>query len=90
MVRFRNYIYVSDIDEKRDYNFVDGRRKKERQNRRLNKIEIYMKKNHLLFKNEFLQFSDFSKVKHIRLPYIEEICRKNNWINNDEFLEIVY
>lgn len=87
MVRFKNYIYVSDITEKRDYNFVDGRREKEIENRCLSKIETYMKKNNLLFKDEFLDFSK-TKTQHIRLPYIEFICRCKGWIYEDEFLKI--
>lgn len=88
MVRFRNYIYVTDITEKRDYNFVDRRREKERKNRRLSEIETYMKKHNLLFKDEFLEFSK-TKTQHIRLPYIECICRSSKMIGEDEFLKIV-
>jgi len=88
MVRFRKYIYVSDITEKRDYNFVDRRREKEMKNRRLSEIETYMKKNNLLFGEEFLEFSKI-KTQHIRLPYIECICRGKKWIYDDEYLKIV-
>lgn len=88
MVRFRNYIYVSDIEEKKDYNFTDGRRRKERENRVLSNIEFYMKKNNLLLKNEFLEFTT-EKVPHIRMPYIEFICRKKEWIYEYENLKIV-
>jgi hypothetical protein len=89
MVRFKNYIYVSEFTEKKYYNYIDGRSSKERKNRLLSKIEEYMKKHNLLFKNEYLEFSKI-ETKHIRISYIQCICIDKEWIYPDEFLKIVF
>ena len=88
MVKFKNYIDVYDI-EKGKYNYVCGRSRKEKRNRRLQRIEEYMRFHHLLFKNEHLAFYK-TKKKHIRLPYIEYISRKRGWIENNDYLKICY
>lgn len=88
MVKFKKYIDVYDI-EKGKYNFVCGRSRKEKRNRRLQRIEEYMRFHHLLFKNEHLAFSrSHRKKKHIRLPYIENISKKRGWIENNDYLII--
>lgn len=87
MVKFKHYIDQYEI-EKAD-NYVVGRHYKESTNRRLRKIERYMKVNNLLFKDEFLEFSNQPK-KHLRIPFIEAIAREKEWIYPDENLKIVY
>ena len=78
MIRFRNYIDVYSV-EKND-NYVVGRRDVERQNRTLDKIESYMRSVDLLMKDEYLEFSSISH-NHIRLPYIEHICYRKEWLH---------
>lgn len=74
--------------EKDNYNRVEGRRLMEKCNRQLRSIEKYMKANHLLFKNEFLEFT-FIPYSHLRIQYIEFICKQLEWISDTTHLKIV-
>ena len=67
----------------------EKRKTKEKHNRKLSHIEHYMKKNSLLFKNEFLEISH-SKHPHIRVGYIECICLKNGWLHPRQYLKIIH
>ena len=87
-VTFSEYDILYDI-KKDDYNKVKRRKRKEYTNRQLARIERYMKKHHLLLKNEFLEFS-YLPTKHIRIPYIENICRNRNWISKECNLKIIH
>ena len=67
----------------------EKRRNREKHNRKLQYIENYMKKNHLLFKNEFLEIHD-RRHSHIRVGYIECICLKNGWLHPRQYLKIIH
>ena len=86
-VRFQKYEMHYEI-EKGDYNKVLGRKHREREQRKLIKIENYMRENNLLFSNEFLEFTSCQK-SHIRIPFIEYICLNRSWIYDDEYLKII-
>ena len=87
-VTFSEYDILYDI-KKDDYNKVRKRKRNEYINRQLSRIERYMKKHHLLLKNEFLEFSCLP-TKHIRIGYIENICRNKNWIFKKCHLKIIH
>lgn len=90
MVKFNYYFDQYDISKSnKNENYNPERRENENVNRRLRKIEEYMKKHNLLLQHEFLEFSDVEQ-KHLRTPYIECICRKKHWLSKGEFLKIIY
>jgi len=65
------------------------RRYNQLKNRKLRGIERYMRKNHLLTKNEYLCLQNES-CKHIRGDFINHISNKQKWIQCDEYLKIIY
>jgi hypothetical protein len=79
------------IESKNGRNKRRKRKNAEKHNRNLSYIERYMRKNHLLLKNEFLELTHVP-FYHIRIPYIEFICFRNDWIHLDKYhyLKIVH
>jgi len=57
-------------------------------NRRVRNIERYMRKNHLLFKCEYLHLQN-KLCKHIRGEHINFIAHTRRWIYKNEYLKIV-
>ena len=86
-VTFSEYDILYEIKKYRNHNKL--RKRDEYTNRQLSRIERYMKKHHLLLKNEFLEFS-YLPTKHIRIGYIENICRNKNWISREWHLKIIH
>lgn len=62
--------------------------KSKRYNRKLRRIERYMRKIYLLEEKEFLELNNYES-KHIRNPFINLISHENRWINYDEYLNVV-
>jgi len=59
-----------------------------RLNRKIRRIERYMRKVNLLLKTEYLELTK-SKTKHIRGPYINFIAHKKKWISKRDNLEVI-
>ncbi len=87
MVNFKDAVFIHKISKEKEYNYVEGRRRREKLNRRLNKIERYMRIHHLLFKGEYL---NFGMNKSIRIPYIEKLAYNRGWIESGEHLMISF
>ena len=78
--------------EKDNYNKLEKRRDRkvsEKNNRKLLHIEKYMRKNHLLFRNEFLEINN-TVSSHIRIEYIEAICFSLGWLDKSSHLKIIH
>ena len=87
MVKFATVINIHVISKDKEYNYLSGRREREKLNRRLNKIERYMRIHHLISKGEYL---NFGFGKHIRIPFIEQICHDRGWLLPCEHLTISF
>ena len=87
MIKFSNVVEITEI-EKGKYNYVSSLRPSIKMNRRLDKIERYMKKMNLMFPYEYLEFTH-NPQKHIRTPFIEQILRDRDVILPYEHVKIV-
>ncbi len=87
-VTFSKKIDIKTFKAINNYNFINGRGESLRINRRLRRLERYMRKIDLLTKNEYLDFINKPK-KHIRGDLINFISRRRKWINRKEYLMIV-
>lgn len=83
-----NYYEIQYSIDKGNYNLVSERRNAEKLNRKISKIELYMKLHELLFPYEYIEFVD-TPQSHIRIPYIELICKNNCWIESNVHLKIL-
>jgi len=59
-----------------------------RHNRKLRKIERYMRKIDLLWNTEYLELNETSS-KHIRGGLINHVARQLKWIYRGEYLKII-
>lgn len=71
------------------YNYNKKRKRIQKRNRQLSRIEIYMRNNHLLMKYELLETSK-SPLNHIRGDVINFICHERKWIRENRYLKIVH
>lgn len=87
-VTFNKKINVNHYKITNNYNYKSGRRESLIINRRLRRIERYMRKIDLLTKYEYLDFAH-KKIKHIRGDIINFISLQRKWIHMKEYLVIV-
>ena len=87
-VTFSKKININHYKITNNYNYKSGRRESLIINRRLRRLERYMRKIDLLTKNEYLDFAHI-KIKHIRGDIINFISLRRKWINRKEYLMIV-
>lgn len=80
------HIFYYVLDKR--YNYIEGRTKMKKQNRKLRKVERYMKKVNLLNHDEMLQFTKIHS-KHIRGDYINFIAKERKMIKKKEYLKII-
>lgn len=74
----------------KQYSFIPNRIQLKKTNRKLRKIERYMKKINLLFKNEMLEFVRMKQIrKHIRGDFINFIAKDLKMISKRQYLNIV-
>ena len=71
------------------YNYTKKRKRIQKRNRQLSRIETYMRNNYLLMKHELLERSK-GPIEHSRGSVINFICHERKWIRENRFLKIVY
>lgn len=87
-VKFSKNILVHTYQVPAKHNYIRGRNKSKRRNRKLRRIERYMRSHSLLLKDEYLDYSKHA-ARHIRGDYINFICRKQGFIDKNRYLIIV-
>lgn len=71
------------------YNYTKKRKRIQKRNRQLSRIETYMRNNYLLMKHELLERSK-RLTKHLRSSVINFICHERKWVRENRYLKIVY
>ena len=87
-VTFSKKIDIKKFKVTTNYNYIRGRRESLIINRRLRRLERYMRKIDLLIKYEHLDFAN-KPIKHIRGDFINHISRRRKWTHRKEYLMIV-
>jgi len=90
-VRFNKLVMYNTFHRQNQYSYPKNNEqwlKNKSYNRRLRKIERYMRKNYLLERYEFLELNNY-ETRHIRNPFINLISQEKRWINYDDYLNII-
>lgn len=87
-VSFKENKHIFFYESDKKYCYMKGRTEKKDQNRKLRKVERYMKQNDLLYKDEMLEFIR-KKPKHIRGDIINFIAKDQKMIRKKEYLHII-
>lgn len=86
-----NLIYVITFQKNFKYDYPRNNQSwylGRKHNRKLRRIERYMRAVHLLNWNEYLELN-IMDTRHIRGDYINFISRERGWIKNREYLKVV-